>query len=125
MPDQGTKLSPESSLKKLIFLIGPWTLEDKLIAEDFVARFLKAKHIIGKYLPKSAKLIQNLAGHFPDNIWAIDVINLSDIAKEEQELLTNLGKQLYNLVEVRYYVRNEPLWGQCQGNAMWHTRIPK
>ncbi len=110
--------------KKLIFLIGPWTFKEKSVAEDFAVRFLKAGHI-NQYLPKSAKLVQSLAGRFPDNTWAVDNVNLKNIPKEEKELLVGLTKQLYSFVEVRFYVSNEPIWGQCQGDVNWQTKVPK
>ena len=123
--DHSSILSPADSLKKLIFILGPWTSEDKLIAEEFAERFLKANHIINQYLPKTAKIIQSLSLGFPDNSWAVEDINLKKIPKEEHELLIVLGKQLYSFVEMRFYVSNEPSWGECQGNSMWQTRIPK
>jgi len=124
VPDQDTSQSPENALKKLIFLIGPWTHDQKLIAENFADRFLKADHIILQYLPKSAKLIQYLSDRFPNNTWAVDQINLREIPQDEQELLNALATQLYSFVEVRFYVSNEPTWGLCQGDSKWHTRTP-
>jgi len=124
IPDSGSRLSPEESLKKLIFLIGPWIFEGKSVAEDFADRFLKSDHV-KQYLPKSGKIIQSLAGRFPNNTWAIDHINLKDLPKEKQELLVGLTKQIYSFVEVRFYVSKEPAWGLCQGNNMWQTRSPK
>jgi hypothetical protein len=56
---------------------------------------------------------------------AVQEIGLGNIPNEEQEILLNLTKQLYSFVEVRFYVSNEPPWGQCQDSSKWHTRIPK
>ena len=39
--DTVSELSPEDSLKKLIYIIGPWTVEDQIIAEDFTSVSLK------------------------------------------------------------------------------------
>ena len=122
--DTDSKLSPEDSLKKLIYIIGPWTLEDQLIAEDFASRFLKTDHA-KQYLPISVKLIQSLSKQISEETMAVKEINIDKIPKEEQELLINLSKQLYSFVEVRFYVSNEPPWGHCQGDSKWHTRIPK
>lgn len=121
--DTDSKLSPEDSLKKLIYIIGPWTVEDQSIAEDFAKRFL-ATDYANQYLPKSVKLIQSLSKQISKETTAVKEIDLSNIPIEEQELLVTLTKQLYSFVEVRFYVSNEPPWGQCQGNAMWHTRTP-
>ncbi len=122
--DTVSELSPEDSLKKLIYIIGPWTVGDHLIAEDFAKRFLKTNHA-DQYLSKSAKLIQSLSKQISEEAIAVKEIDLDDIPKEDMEILINLSKQLYSFVEVRFYVSNEPSWGQCQGNAMWHTRIPE
>lgn len=122
--DTDSKLSPEDSLKRLIYIIGPWTLEDQLIAEDFAKRFLKTNYA-DQYLPKSVQLIQSLSKQISQETMAVKEIELVNMPKEEQELLINLSKQLYSFVEVRFYVSNEPPWGHCQGDSKWHTRIPK
>ena len=121
--DTVSELNSEDSLKKLIYIIGPWTIEDQIIAEDFANRFLKTNHA-DQYLPKSVKLIQSLSKEISEETMGVKEINLDNIPKEEQEVLINLSKQLYSFVEIRFYVSHEPPWGQCQGNAMWHTRTP-
>lgn len=118
------KLSPKDSLKRLIYIIGPWREEDQLIAENFAKRFLKANHA-DQYLSKSVKLIQSLFKQISEETMTVKEIDLDTIPKEEQEILMNLSEQLYSFVEVRFYVSNEPPWGHCQDNSMWHTRIPK
>ena len=122
--DAKLKLSPEESLKRLIYIFGPWTLEDHSIAEDFAKRFL-ATNYANEYLPKSVNLIQNLYKQIPEKTSSVKEIDLGKIPVEEQELLITLTKQLYSFVEVRFYVSNEPSWGVCQGDPKWHTRIPK
>ncbi|MCK5442267.1 MAG: hypothetical protein KAJ23_10280 [Maribacter sp.] len=122
--DTDSKLSPEDALKKLIYIIGPWALVDQLIAEDFAKRFLKTNHT-NQYLPNSVKLIQSLSKQISEETKVVKEIDLEKLPKEDQEILINLSKQLYSFVEVRFYVSNEPPWGQCQGNSKWHTRIPK
>ncbi len=122
--DSVSKLSPEDSLKRIIYIIGPWIVEDHLIAEDFAKRFLNTDYAI-QYLPKSVGLFQSLSKQIIEKPITVKEINLDEITKKEQEVLINLSKQLYSLVEVRFYASNEPSWGQCQGNLKWHTRIPK
>ena len=124
LSDAKLKLSPEESLKRLIYIFGPWTLEDHSIAEDFAIRFL-ATNYANEYLPKSVNLIQSLYKQIPEKTSSVKEIDLGNIPVEEQELLITLTKQLYSFVEVRFYVSNEPSWGVCQGNPKWHTRIPK
>ncbi len=116
--------NPEDSLKKLIFLLGPWSTSEKEKANDFAKRFLKSKPATAPYLPESEKLVQSLAKHFPAESMAIHQINLQTIQAKERELLVTLTKQIYSYVEVRFYVANEPLWGHCQGDRLWHTRSP-
>ncbi len=122
--DTKSKLSPEESLKRLIYIIGPWTVEDQIIAEDFAKRFLKTNHA-DQYLPKSVKLIQSLSKHISEETMAVKEVDLNNMPKEEQEILIDLSKQLYSFVEVRFYVSKVPPWGHCQGDPLWHTRIPK
>jgi len=124
IPDAASKLSPEDSLKRIIYIIGPWRIEDHLIAEDFAKRFLNTDYAI-QYLPKSVGLIQSLSKQIIEKPKTVTEINLDKLTNEEQEVLINLSKQLYSFVEVRFYTSNEPPWGQCQGNSKWHTRIPK
>ncbi len=120
--DNSPILSSEESLKKLIFLIGPWSKSEKQIAENFVKRFIKFNHT-ESYLPGSSKLVQSLANRYSLETMAINEINMKNLPSEERELLIILTQQLYSFVEVRYYVAKEPPWGQCQGNQ-WHTRAP-
>lgn len=121
--DTKSKLSPQESLRRLIYIVGPWTLEDHYIAEDFAKRFL-ATNYANEYLLKSVSLIQSLSMQISKESTAVKEIDLN-IPIEEQELLVTLTKQLYSFVEVRFYVSKEPPWGQCQGNSKWHMRIPK
>lgn len=118
-----SNLSPEESLKRLIYLVGPWPLEDQAIAEDFTNRFLGTS-FAQDYLPKSVELIQSLSKQVSKESTTVDEIDLGEIPVEEKELLVTLTQQLYSFVEVRFYVSNEPPWGVCQGNPKWHTRIP-
>ena len=119
-----SKEGAEESLKRLIYIVGPWALEDQSIAEDFAKRFL-ATDYADQYLPKSVNLIQSLSKQISHKTKTVKEIDLGKIPKEEQELLVTLIQQLYSFVELRFYVSNEPPWGQCQGNSKWHTRIPK
>ncbi len=119
-------VSPEESLRKLIFLVGPWSPPDRDNAEDFAGRFLKAGHLTGSYLPDLGEAVQSLASRFPDNTMAVKKIDLQDLPPVERELLVNLVKQLYSLIEVRFYVLNEPPWGECQPHIkLPHTRPPR
>lgn len=121
--DNTSLLNPHDSLKKMIFIIGPWSESEKQIADNFVQRFFKAKHTISPYLPQHKKIIQKLANRFSSDTMSIEDINLQELTSTEKELLLTLVKHIYNFVEVRFYVAKEPPWGQCQGKH-WHTRIP-
>ena len=120
----GSKLSSEESLKRLIYIIGPWNLDDQLIAKDFAKRFL-ATDFSNQYLSKSIALIQSLSKLVLKETESVKEIGLDNLPREEQELLIILTQQLYSFVEIRFYVSNEPPWGECQGDSKWHTRIPK
>jgi len=122
--DTNTKLSPQESLKRLIYILGPWKLEDQSIAEDFAKRFL-VTDFANQYLTKSVNLIQSLSRQISKEPTVVKEIDLNNLLKEEQELLIALTQQLYSFVEIRFYVSNEPPWGECQNNPKWHTRIPK
>jgi len=122
--DADYKLSAEESLKRLIYIIGPWTLKDQSMAEDFAIRFI-ATDFAKQYLPKSVNLIQSISKQISNETMAVKEIDLGNMPKEEKKSLVTLTKQIYSFVEVRFYVSNEPPWGQCQGNPKWHTRIPK
>jgi len=119
-----SKLSAEESLKRLVYIIGPWSIEDQSLAEDFANRFL-ATDYAKDYLPGSINLIQSLSKQISKETTNVKEIDLGGIPIEEQELLITLSKQLYSFVEVRFYVSGEPPWGVCQGDPKWHTRILK
>ncbi len=118
-----SKLSPEKSLKRLIYIVGPWAIEDQSIAEDFAKRFL-ATDFANQYLSKSVNLVKSLSKQIPKEPTVVKEIDLNNLPKDEQELLITLTQQLYSFVEIRFYASNEPPWGECQGNPKWHTRIP-
>ena len=124
LPDKKINLSSEDSLKRLIYIIGPWTIDDNLIAKDFAKRFLKT-NFAKQYLSKSVSLIESLSRQFDKETIAVKEIHLIEIPETQKKMLLNLSKQLYSFVEIRFYASNEPTWGECQGNSIWHTRIPK
>ena len=124
LPAVAPVLSPEDSLRKLILLIGPWSETDKREAEDFARRFLAAKDGGGAYLPGSGELVQGLASRFPGGTMAVGKVDLRGLPAAERELLVNLVKQFYSLVEVRFRVSNEPPFGECQEDWLRHTRAP-
>ena len=116
--------TPEESLKKLIFLFGPWSEKDRKEAEDFADRFLAAKHAVAPYLPGSNEWVQSLANRFPADTVAVNEINLRDLPAKERELLIGLINQLYSFIEVRFIVSKEPPWGECLGDLTRHTLAP-
>ena len=124
LTNPASKLSPEDALKRLIYIVGPWPLAEVATAENFAKRFLKTS-FADQYLSKSVQLVQSLAKQLSEESIAVKEIKLDDIPEEEQEILLNLTKQLYNFVEIRFYVTNQPSWGQCQNNSRWHTKIPE
>ncbi len=124
LSETDSKEGAEESLKRLIYIVGPWTLEDQSIAEDFAKRFL-ATDYAKQYLSKSVNLVKSLSKQIPKEPAVVSEIDLNNLPKEEQELLITLTQQLYSFVEIRFYTSNEPSWGECQGNSRWHTRIPK
>ncbi len=119
---QTPDLSPEESLKKLIRLLGPWSVSDREKADGFAERFLKASSAVEPYLPGSSELVQSLADRFGDG--PLKEIDLRNLPAKEQALLVQLAQQLYSYVEVRFYTGNKPPWGQCQGDATQYTRAP-
>ena len=118
-----SKQAAEESLKVLIYIVGPWALDDQSMAEDFAERFL-ATDYAKEYLPKSVSLVKRLSMQISKETKEVKEIDLGKIPLEEQELLVTLTKQLYSFIEVKFYVSNEPTWGACQGNPKWHTKIP-
>jgi len=122
--DRSTLLSPEESLSRLIQLLGPWPEAERRAAERFAERFLAAPHAVGPYLPGSSELVQSLAGRFPAEVFGIQEIVLEDLSPPERELLLNLVRQIYSLIEVRFHVAGEPAWGLCPEDRLRHTLAP-
>ena len=117
-------LNPEASLQKLILLLGPWSTTDRGRGEDLARRFVRSNRVSGLYLRESGKLVQSLAGRFPDGAMAISEINIQNLPQEEQALLLQLVSQIYSLIEVRFLACNDPPWGTCQADRLRHTRAP-
>jgi hypothetical protein len=123
LSEADSKKAAEESLKVLIYIVGPWTLDDQSIAEDFAERFL-ATDYANQHLSKSVDLVKSLSKQIQKKPAVVKEIDLNNLPEDEKESLVTLTKQLYSLVEIRFYVSNEPTWGACQGNPKWHTRIP-
>lgn len=122
----GQILSPEESLKKLVLLLGPWSAVEREKSEDFARRFMKSGHVVGPYFPEASKLVQSLASRFPAGTSASKEIDLRKLPPKERALLMNLTKQLYNFIEVRFLISDEPQWGECQtDDRMRYTLAPK
>jgi hypothetical protein len=122
--DFDPKLDPEESLKNLISILGPWTLEDDKIAYEFAKRFIKTE-FAKPYLKNSNLVLKGILKQIPDDHTRDHEINLTQLTDEESIMLMDLTQQLYSFVEVRFYASNEPGWGICQGDSKWHTRIPE
>lgn len=117
-------LSAEESLRKLVFTIGPWAVENKEAADNFASRFLRSKHVGSSFLTEHGETIRQLASYFPENTMALREVNLGDFAVNQREVLLSLIRQVYDLLEVRFYVSGEPPYGECQIDTTRHTRPP-
>ena len=116
-------LSPaEDSLRALVLALGPWPESDREKAEDFAGRFVT--YAGGLYLPESTETIQGLATRLPADATALNEIDLKGLSGNERELLIRLTEQLYSFIEVRFYLANEPPWGECLGDRTRYTRPP-
>lgn len=114
----------EENLKKLVIAFGPWTQNDISIAEDFANRFVKASHLSENHLENSADLVNSISDKLPKNAIALDALELRIFSAEEYEFVIILCKQIYNLVEVRYFVSNMPIFGECQVDELFYTQKP-
>jgi hypothetical protein len=121
-PLSDVPLSAQEAMKKLVGVLGPWTEGDQV--EAFAPRFVAASHIVGSYFGESRAVLESLAARFPDGAMAVADIDLAALPEEERELLVQLARDLYSLVEVRFFVSNVPPWGECIGDRTWHTRAP-
>ncbi len=117
-----TALSPEDSLRRLLYLLGPWTEAERGKAEDFARRFLK--HASGPYFSGTDSALSSVADRFSSQAMAIESISLRDLPSEERKLLSQLLGQLYTLVEVRFEVSHQPPWGECQTDRLIYTKSP-
>jgi hypothetical protein len=118
-------LSAEESLKKLLLAIGPWGAEDKEAADNFSSRFLRSEHVKSLFLAENSETVCQLASHFPQGTMALKEVNLGNFPTDQREVLLSLIKQVYDLLEVRFYVSGEPPYGECQTDTIRHTRPPR
>jgi len=117
-------VSPEESLRKMLYLLGPWSTDGRQQAEDFSRRFLLAEHKAGLYLPEASGVLQSLARRFSDDRMALTEIDLNGLSEQERQLLLKISRQLYSYVEVRFTVAGEPQQGECQADRLRYTRPP-
>ena len=114
----------QESLRRLVLALGPWSADDRELAEEFVGRFLAAEHMVGLYLPESSTVIQRLARRFPEGVMSVGDVDLATLSEEEREFVVGFIQQLYSLVEVRFFISNEPRWGACLGERTRYTQAP-
>ncbi len=122
--DASIESSIKKDLKKLIIAFGPWPSIDRSIAEDFAERFVNAHHLTQSYLHKKADLLITISNKIPKNSISIESLDLSKFSSEEHDLIMNLCDQIYNLVEVRYFISNMPPWGECQIDELFYSKMP-
>ena len=114
----------QESLSRLVLALGPWSADDRELAEEFVGRFLATEHMVGLYLPDSSAVIQGLARRFPEGVMSVGDVDLATLPEEEREFVVGFIQQLYSLVEVRFFISNEPRWGVCLGERTRYTQAP-
>ena len=120
----GQRTLEQESLSRLVLALGPWSADDRELAEEFVGRFLAAEHMVGLYLPESSAVIQRLAQRFPEGVMSVGDVDLATLSEEEREFVVGFIQQLYSLVEVRFFISNEPRWGLCLGERTRYTQAP-
>jgi hypothetical protein len=123
-PLSDVPISAQEAMQKLVRILGPWSDAETSQAEDFAQRFVAASHIVGSYFQESRPALESLAARFPDGTMTVDEVNLGELPGDERELVVQLTRDLYSLVEVRFLVSGIPPWGECLGDPTWHTRAP-
>jgi hypothetical protein len=123
-PLSDVPVSAQEAMKKLVRVLGPWSDAEAAQAEDFAHRFVAASHVVGSYFQESRAGLESLAARFPDGTMAEGELDVGGLPAEERELAVQLTRDLYSLVEVRFFVSNIPPWGECLGDRTWHTRAP-
>jgi len=118
-------LSPEESLASLILLLGPWPDPPGPDGDRFVARFMDAPYLVGKFLPGASEVIQRLAARFENASTPEPNIDLTPLSEDERALLLTLARELYSLNEIQRLAANQPPYGECQDDGTWHTQPPK
>lgn len=76
------------------------------------------------YLIDKGKTLQVLASRLPNDLSAMEKIDLSEFPEKEREVLIQLTQQLYSFIEVRFLVTDEPPWGDCAYDVLRYTRPP-
>jgi len=126
--DSGRKAAPllsaEESLKKLILAIGPWAVGDRETAENFASRFVRSRDTASSLISGSGETMRHLASCFPEGTLALKEINLDAFPADQRGVLLSLVEEVYDLLEVRFYVSGEPPYGECQTDTIRHTRPP-
>ena len=123
-PLSDVPLASQEAMKKLVRVLGPWSEAETARAESFAQRFVAASHIVGSYFGESRAALESVAARFPDGAMAVAEIELGNLPADERELVLQLTRDLYSLVEVRFFVSSVPPWGECIGDRTWHTRAP-
>ena len=120
-----TSKNPEDALRTLILAIGPWDVDRRLQADEFMKRFLTARKVSEPFLSQKEALM-SLANHAPfqDQPLALQSLDLSGFSDAEKDLITSLVTQIYGFFEVHYFhVAGMPDVGVCKGRE-WYTHPP-
>lgn len=113
----------ESSLRRVIFAVGPWPENDLATAEDFFERFWNAVPASEAYV-EDAELLRSLSERFRPGTHAAPGIDLGRLPPDERDLLVQLSDGLYNLLEIRAYVGHEPAFGVCLADRSRYMQAP-
>lgn len=116
--------SAQEAMKKLVRALGPWPEAETARAENFAQRFVTAAHVVGSYFDERRTALESVAARLPGGAMAVGEIDLGALPTDERELVRQLTRDLYSLVEVRFYLSSIPPWGECIGDRTWHTRAP-
>ena len=114
----------EAALRRFILAIGPWGEDQRMAAEDFVDRFLRAPTCAAwREAPTSAPGIPQRLDLDADAL-GVDELDLSRLDEAEREVVIGVVLELYGTLDVHYVqLCGTPLPGICAGREHY-TRAP-
>ena len=119
-PDE--KFDVQEAVQILMARLGPFPENRPEEIADLSTRYLESP--AGKKLiADGSDLLLRIAGQLSRGSDQLATLNLRAFSALERQWLLDFVRQLYSFLEIRNRVCGEPIFGECQADPLFYTRL--